>query len=117
MGKNLIEEFIDADNRERVKAVLEHTLKTGEGKYKYEFPLYTKDHRKLTIQLSASAQRDQHGNIIGVQGIGTDATDSKWREEEFYRFTEMANAPVVCVDKNLNIQIWNEFTAQITGFA
>ena len=111
MGKNIIDEFIDAANKDSVKAVLEHTLKTGEGKYKYEFPLYTKDHRKLVIQLSASAKMDQHGNIVGVQGIGTDATDSKWREEEFYRFTEMANAPVVCVDKNLNIEIWNEFTA------
>ena len=116
MGKNIIDSFIDADNRERVKAVLEHTLKTGEGKYQYEFPLYTKDHRKLMIQLSASAKKDQHGNIIGVQGIGSDATDSRWREDEFTRFTAMANAPVVCVDKNLNIEIWNDFTAQITGF-
>ena len=108
--------FIDADNREAVKAVLEHTLKTGDGKYQYEFPLYTKDQRKLMIQLSASAKRDQHGNIIGVQGIGSDATDSRWREDEFTRFTDMANAPVVCVDKKLNIEIWNDFTAQITGF-
>ncbi len=83
MGKNLIEKFIDADNREHVKAVLEHTLKTGEGKYRYEFPLFAKDGRKLMIQLSASAKKDQHGKIIGVQGIGTDATDSKWREDEF----------------------------------
>ena len=66
--------------------------------------------------MSASAKRDQHGNIIGVQGIGTDATDSKWREDEFYRFTDMANAPVVCVDKDLNIEMWNAFTAEITGF-
>ena len=69
--------------------MLERTLKTGEGESRYEFPLFTKDHRKLVIQLSASAKRDQHGNIVGVQGIGTDATDSKWREEEFNRFTEM----------------------------
>ena len=108
--------FIDADNRERVKAVLEHTLKTGEGKYQYEFPLYTKDHRKLVIQLSASAKKDQHGNIIGVQGIGADATGVKWKEDEFSRFTDMAYAPVVCVDKDMRIEIWNDYTAKLTGF-
>ena len=70
-------------------------MSTGEGQYNYEFPLYTKDRRKLTIRLSASAKKDQRGNIIGVQGIGTDISDMKWKEDEFTRFTDMANAPVV----------------------
>ena len=43
-------------------------------------------------------------------------SELKWKEEEFYRFTTMANAPVVCVDKKYQIEIWNDYTAQITGF-
>ena len=46
--------FIDEQHRSSVKSVLEHTLRSGEGKYNYEFPLFTKDKRKLTIRLSAS---------------------------------------------------------------
>ena len=38
------------------------------------------------------------GQVVGVQGIGTDVSDEKWNEDEFTRFTAMANAPVICVD-------------------
>lgn len=38
------------------------------------------------------------GQVVGVQGIGTDVSDEKWKEDEFMRFTAMANAPVICVD-------------------
>ena len=60
---------------------------------------------------------DQHGNVIGVQGIGSDATDIKWKEDEFMRFTAMANAPVICVDQDMRVEIWNKFTAGLTGFS
>ena len=69
--------------------MLDRTLRTGEGTPAYDFPLYTKDKRKLMIRLSASAKKDQHGKIIGVQGIGTDVSDEKWNEDEFKRFTAM----------------------------
>ena len=100
-----------------MKAVLRKTLETGEGTPAYDFPLYTKDKRKLMIRLSASAKKDQHGNIIGVQGIGTDVSDEKWKEDEFNRFTAMANAPVICVDADMRVEIWNKFTERITGFS
>ena len=48
----MVEKFIDEKNRPSVKAVLERTLRTGEGTPAYDFPLYTKDKRKLMIRLS-----------------------------------------------------------------
>ena len=51
-----------------------------------------------------------------MQGIGADATGVKWKEDEFSRFTDMAYAPVVCVDKDMRIEIWNDYTAKLTGF-
>lgn len=54
LGKNIIDGFIKPKNRDEVRAVLEHTLKTGEGKYRYEFPLFSKTGRKRVIWLSAS---------------------------------------------------------------
>lgn len=62
--------FVDSEHRGQVQAVLERTLRTGEGTPAYEFPLYTKDRRQINILLSASAEQDQHGDIVGVQGIG-----------------------------------------------
>ena len=44
--------FIDEQNRSSVRAVLMRALLTGEGTPAYDFPLYTKDKRKLTIRLS-----------------------------------------------------------------
>ena len=95
LGKNLVETFIDESNKDSVRAVLTETLATGEGKARYEFPLYTKDKRKRIIWLSASAKQDQHGNIIGVQGIGNDVTEAIWRADELNRFVATANAPVI----------------------
>ena len=83
-----MERFIDPVNRQSVKDVLETALATGEGVFAYEVPLYTKDHRKRVIWLSASPLRDEVGNISGVAGIGTDVSKIKWKETEFTRFTE-----------------------------
>lgn len=57
------------------------------------------------------------GKIIGVEGVGSDVTDSKWKEDEFSRFTAMANAPVIGVNRLLRIELWNAYTEKITGFS
>ncbi|MCH7782881.1 PAS domain S-box protein, partial [candidate division KSB1 bacterium] len=73
-GHDLVEEFITDDFKESVKSVLDDAL-NGKETSNYEFPLYTKDKRLITILLNASTRRDIDGNITGVMGVGQDITE------------------------------------------
>ena len=58
MGEDIIQCFIDVNSRDSVKQILLKAL-AGEETSNYEFPLYTKDHRKLDILFSATAKREK----------------------------------------------------------
>lgn len=74
IGKDLVEEFISEDYKTSVKNVLNQALQ-GKETANYEFPLYTKDKRRVIILLNASTRRDIDGKITGVLGIGQDITE------------------------------------------
>lgn len=69
MGHSLVEEFITNDYQASVQAVLDRALK-GEETANFEFPLMTKAGARIEVLLNATTRRNEHGNIIGVVGIG-----------------------------------------------
>ena len=74
MGRQLVEDFITEDYRASVNEVLDNALKGNETS-NYQFPIVTKDKRKLDVLLNATTRRDGLGNVIGVVGIGQDITE------------------------------------------
>ena len=76
LGRNLVEDFIAEDYKVLVKEVLDNAL-MGKETSNFEFPLYTKDGKRVELLLNATPRRDASGNIIGVVSVGQDITHLK----------------------------------------
>eukprot|EP00292_Cryptomonas_paramecium_P004830 CAMPEP_0113680120 /NCGR_PEP_ID=MMETSP0038_2-20120614/11096_1 /TAXON_ID=2898 /ORGANISM="Cryptomonas paramecium" /LENGTH=516 /DNA_ID=CAMNT_0000598373 /DNA_START=395 /DNA_END=1942 /DNA_ORIENTATION=- /assembly_acc=CAM_ASM_000170 len=76
MGKDLVEVYITKEFRASVKEVLDNALQ-GREKSNFEFPLFTKDKRRVEVLLNATSRRDLNGSIVGVIGVGQDITEMR----------------------------------------
>ncbi|KAG1688603.1 hypothetical protein DVH05_003529 [Phytophthora capsici] len=116
LGVNLVENFIPEDFQEAVWAVLSEALK-GQETANFEFPLNTKDGRRVEILLNATPRYNEKGVVIGVVGIGQDITVRMAQEKETNRLIHSANAPIFGVDQDGRVNIWNLKVAEITQFS
>jgi len=116
MEHHLVKEFIRPEHQEKVQAVLDQALH-GEETANFDFPLMTKNSARLEILLNATVRRDEHGNIIGVVGIGQDITERIAQEREFSKLIDSANAPIFGVDTDGLVNVWNECASTLTGFS
>ena len=121
-GKDLIKEFITDDYKVSVKKVLDDAL-NGIETSNFEFPLFTKEGKKVMVLLNASTRRDSVGKIIGVFGVGQDITEiDTLRKEsvaiakELLQFIETANAPIFGIDNKGKVNEWNQTSTKITNF-
>ena len=73
LGKDLVKTYITEDFREPVKLVLDNALE-GKETANYEFPLFTKDGKRVMVLLNSSTRRNSDGDIVGVLGVGQDIT-------------------------------------------
>ncbi|KAI9912788.1 hypothetical protein PsorP6_005270 [Peronosclerospora sorghi] len=115
-GTHLVESFIPHDYRAGVSAVMDKA-RGGEGTANFEFPLITKTGRRVDILLNATPRYNQHGEIVGVVGIGQDITERIVQEQEYSRLIDTANAPIFGVDMAGLVNIWNDKSAEITQFS
>ncbi|TYZ67159.1 hypothetical protein PybrP1_000151, partial [[Pythium] brassicae (nom. inval.)] len=115
MGENLVEKFITEDYREAVGLVLSKAL-DGTETANFEFPLITKTGRRVEILLNATSRFNEHGEVMGMVGIGQDITDRIAQEQEYTRLIDTANAPIFGVDEEGRVNIWNKKAAEITQY-
>ncbi|CEG48633.1 hybrid signal transduction histidine [Plasmopara halstedii] len=115
MGENLVEKFITEDYRDAVSLVLSKALE-GIETANFEFPLMTKGGRRVEILLNATSRFNEHGEVIGMVGIGQDITDRIAQEQEYSRLIDTANAPIFGVDSNGRVNIWNRKAADIMQY-
>ena len=123
LGKNLVQVFITQEYQVSVKEVLDNALH-GRETANFEFPLYTRDQRRVEVLLNATTRRDVSGNVVGVLGVGQDITERKQIEvektrvaQELQTFIDTANAPIFGIDANGLVNEWNNKSAAITGFS
>ena len=76
IGKDLVEVYITEEFRTTVRQVLDNALE-GREKSNFEFPLFTKDQRRVEVLLNATTRRDVTGAIVGVIGVGQDITEMR----------------------------------------
>jgi PAS domain S-box-containing protein len=122
LGRDLVQDFITEEYKDSVKEVFDKALR-GEETANFEFPLYTKDGKRLDVLLNASTRRDLEGNIVGVIGVGQDITaenlarkESEQRSGELTQLIDTANAPIFGIDAVGRVTEWNQTTARISGF-
>ena len=106
-----------------MKEVLDNALQ-GRETANFEFPLYTKNRRRVEVLLNATTRRDVDGAVIGVIGVGQDISERKQVEmektrvaQELQTFIDTANAPIFGIDANGLVNEWNNKAAAITGFS
>ncbi len=76
IGKDLVEVYITEEFRTTVRQVFNNALE-GREKSNFEFPLFTKDKRRVEVLLNATTRRDVTGAIVGVIGVGQDITEMR----------------------------------------
>ena len=118
-----MQDFITPEFQKSVKEVLDNALQ-GRETANFEFPLYTKDRRRVEVLLNATTRRDVDGAVIGVIGVGQDISERKQVEmektrvaQELQTFIDTANAPIFGIDANGLVNEWNNKAAAITGFS
>jgi two-component system, cell cycle sensor histidine kinase and response regulator CckA len=79
VGRELVADFITEEYKASVWEVLAKAL-TGEETANFEFPLYTKDEKRVEVLLNASSRRNIEGQIVGVLGVGQDITEIRAKE-------------------------------------
>jgi len=90
MGQSLVEVYITEEFRASVKKVMDNAL-LGEETSNFEFPLFTKDQRRVEVLLNATTRRDVSDNVVGVIGVGQDITERKQAEQEKTRVAKAAD--------------------------
>ena len=98
---------ITQEYRDSVGKVLSAALK-GDQTANFEFPLITKDGRRLDILLNATTRRDEKDKVTGVIGIGQDISSRRAQEQEYSRLIDTANAPIFGVDIEGQVNVWNQ---------
>uniref|UniRef100_A0AAV1UC33 histidine kinase n=1 Tax=Peronospora matthiolae TaxID=2874970 RepID=A0AAV1UC33_9STRA len=116
LDKDLVAEFISEEYKVPVRSVLEKAFE-GVETANFEFPLITKAGRRVEILLNATPRYNEHGEVMGMVGIGQDITERIAQEQEYTRLIDTANAPIFGVDANMCVNIWNRKAAQITNYS
>ena len=105
-----------------MQEVLQNALQ-GQETDNFEFPLYTKDGKRVYVLLNASSRRDQRGDIVGVVGVGQDITTRKAVGDklnvvatDLRLLIDNANAPILGTDAHGCVNEWNNKAAEITGY-
>jgi PAS domain S-box-containing protein len=99
-------------------AILER-VRRGERIDHYETVRQRKDGSRLTISLTVSPIRDDHGRIIGASKIARDITDRKRAEDlrrHFAAIVESSDDAIIGKDLNGIIQSWNQGAQRIFGY-
>ncbi len=123
LGENFVEVYIREDFRTSFRQALDSAL-LGERTADFEFPLFTKDRRRLEVLLNITPRMDVSGEFIGMLCVGQDITVRKKVEvekmsiaQELQTFIDTANAPIFGIDANGLVNEWNNKSAEITGFS
>ena len=123
MGRNLVELLISGNQKRTVNEMLQKAMR-GDETTDFDMTLHARDMSRIEVLLSMGTRRDKDGNIVGVMAVGQDITERKKAEGELERVAQdlralidTANAPIFGIDKDGNVNKWNNKAAEITEYA
>ncbi|KAL7463164.1 hypothetical protein ACHAXS_003538, partial [Conticribra weissflogii] len=134
MGKHFFKEFICEGNQSSVGMVFDRALQ-GEETSNYKLSVVTKEGTRIEILLNTTPQRNPDGEIVGVLGIGHDITEHICStfthfsggmrfsselialEKDYTRLIDTVNAPIIGVDTEGQLNIWNQCATHLVGYS
>ncbi len=82
----------------------------------YEVDFKRKDQSLIPVLLTAHVRYDQHGNVIGYEGIGVDQSQQKQMEEDYKRLFENVGCGVYISSKDGKFRNTNEALLDMLGY-
>jgi len=89
----------------------------------YEVEFKRKDGRPISVLHTGHVRYDQHGNVLGYEGINVDQTQRKQMEKELEEAHDFLNQSIqsspnaiIAADMKGNIMIWNQAAEGTLGY-
>eukprot|EP00927_Polykrikos_kofoidii_P021765 TRINITY_DN20509_c0_g2_i1.p1 TRINITY_DN20509_c0_g2~~TRINITY_DN20509_c0_g2_i1.p1 ORF type:complete len:3301 (-),score=769.44 TRINITY_DN20509_c0_g2_i1:57-9083(-) len=114
LGQDLVQKFIPAHSRQKVRTVLDKSLNAEETPT-IEFPIQSQK-QDVCLLMSLTTRRGSDNDVVGTIGVGQDVTaltGPSGSTNALVRVVDAANAPILSVDKNLIVTEWNQFLARV----
>ena len=122
LGMNL-NQIAAPEHLERARQHLRKKIEGCEEQTSYEMDCFTKDNRRLTLEINSTVVR-KDGIPIGVQGIARDVTERKQAERalqeseaKFRTLAETASDAIITVDDRAIISFVNAGAEKIFGYS
>jgi diguanylate cyclase (GGDEF)-like protein/PAS domain S-box-containing protein len=117
IGRRLAELYVEADGRERFLAALQSAGGNLKG---YEARLRHKNGAEVWVSTHSRFWRDEHGAILGVEGVTRDVTRQKAAQAQTLKLSsavEQTADSVVITDRDGRIEYVNAAFEAATGFS
>ena len=112
--------YLHPEDRRRFRQMIERDGRV----INYEVEFKRKDGAPIPILLTGHVRKDQHGNILGYEGINVDLSQRKQMERELQeahdfldKLVKSSPDAIIATDMKGNIILWNKSTEEILGYA
>ena len=111
--------YLHPDDRRRFKQLIERDGRVID----YEVEFKRKDGTPVPILLTGHVRRDQHGDIVGYEGINVDLSQRKQMEGELKEANDFLNKlvmsspnAIIATDMKGDIILWNKAAEETLGY-
>jgi PAS domain S-box-containing protein len=111
--------YVNPDDRRRFQQMIERDGHVID----YDVEFKRKDGAPIPILLTGHARHDQHGNIVGYEGINVDLSQRKEMERQLREAHDFLNKlvmsspnAIIATDMKGNIILWNSAAEEILGY-
>ncbi len=112
--------YLNPDDRRRFQEMIERDGRVID----YEVKFKRKDGTPIPVLLTSHARHDQHGSIVGYEGINVDLSQRKQMERELKEANDFLNklvmsSPNAIIATNMkgDIILWNRAAEETLGYA
>jgi PAS domain S-box-containing protein len=111
--------YVNPDDRRRFQQMIERDGQVID----YDVEFKRKDGTPIPILLTGHARHDQHGNIVGYEGINVDLSQRKEMERQLREAHDFLNKlvmsspnAIIATDMKGHIILWNSAAEKILGY-
>ncbi|ETM51175.1 hypothetical protein L914_04929, partial [Phytophthora nicotianae] len=114
----LISDFVYGKQRKQeIRETIEACIEDKRPELELRIPLRNTKGRNAQVLTNMTPLLAEDGTCVGVYGVGQDVTEWAIQEKQYATVMMQANAPIIELDKEENITVWNSKTASMTGYA